>query len=106
AFRFWPGLALARLRVLREREFNHSAPSSSIYARFRRDLLDVDSIGNQFGMHRTISEFDPPRGVDRCQRMLAPVGIVAIGIIFARMGAAALLAGSGGMYRRDRIRHE
>src|SRR5690606_13466953 len=72
---------------------------SSIHPRLGRDLGRVDAAyrdrKHRFGVHRTIRERYPAVSAHVRQGMLAPVDIVALREVLARMRAAALLARLG-----------
>src|ERR1700722_10523403 len=66
-------------------------PATLIHPRFRLDVADV--VAHRIGVHRAV--VDRHRlsvGIDPRERMFHPVGVVALGIILARMRPTALEA--------------
>src|SRR6516225_4706944 len=85
---------------------NAPSPSSRVLVnpRLRRNGLDL--VCQCAGMDRTIVDAHATHWVARSEGVLHPVRIVAVGVVLARMGAAALGAVRGRVHGNDGLSHE
>src|SRR5215831_3638252 len=75
--------------------------SSSIYSCLRRE--DLDLVRQREQVDRTVVDLDCVAAIEPCEGVFHPAPVVALGIVFARMGAATLGAVLGRMQRHDRL---
>src|SRR5215813_10581453 len=77
------------------------ARGSSVHPRLRLDIGDL--VGERVGVHRPVVDRHLALRVEPGERVLHPVLVVALGVVLARMRAAALGAVGGGMHGHHRL---
>src|SRR5712672_3705834 len=99
-----PRLELSKVSKTWMRETSPRMTIKLIHPRLRLDVGDL--VGERVGVHRPVVDRHLALRVEPGERVLHPVLVVALGVILARMRAAAFGAVGGGMHGHDRLRDQ